>query len=73
MVDANEHVQDGFEGMATGMPFFFSQVFSDMVMFCGTIAPNEIGDSLDSEEDADMRRMSMSCFFLFLEGGLHCT
>ena len=50
--------------------FSSSQVFSDMLMFCGTIAPDEIGDSLDSEEDADMRRMSMLCFFLFLEGGL---
>ena len=36
-----------------------------MLTFCGAIAPDEIGHSLDSEEDADMRRMSMSCFFLF--------
>ena len=33
-----------------------------MLTFCGAIAPDE---SLDSEEDADMRRMSMSCVFLF--------
>jgi len=47
---------------------FSSLVFSTMLTFCGTIAPDEIGDSLDSEEDTDMRRMSMSFSSSFFGG-----